>query len=86
MKIKSIFLIVTTALVTLVIVQNNEPVNVRILWTEVQMSKLILLLCFFLIGLIVGLVIRLSSGTKKLVIREDGQKSDLDDEDREFLS
>ncbi len=83
MKTKYIFLIVITAIITTIIVQNNDLVFVKVLWTEFEISKLILFGSFFLVGLFVGLFIRRSS---KKADEEEKQFNQLTAEDEEFLS
>ncbi len=81
MKFKTILTIALTAILTLVLVQNHEPILFKFLWLEFEISKVIALLLFFIAGLIVGL---LWASSKSKNVESDA--SELSEEDREFLS
>lgn len=82
MSLKSFFLIVITAIVTIIVVQNNELVNLKVLFWEFQLSKLLLILCSIIIGLIVGIVLRSRSKKNNLDLNTN---SPLSSDDREFI-
>jgi len=83
MKIKTLIIILLTASLTILLFQNSEPIGMKILWMEFQISKLIVIGAVFIVGLIVGLL--WASPKKKL---EDGEieNSVLEEEDKEWLS
>lgn len=83
MKIKTIFIILLTATLTLALFQNSELIAMKFLWMDFQISKLMLMVAVFVVGLIVGLL----WGAPKSKI-EDGEmeNSVLEDEDKEWLS
>jgi putative membrane protein len=56
MKTKYLIIIALTAILTIILVQNNEPMFIQILWMELKISKLLVLAGVFIVGLIVGLL------------------------------
>ena len=56
MKLKTIFTILVTAILTLGLFQNSEVISMKFLWMDFQISKLVLMLVVFIVGLIVGLL------------------------------
>lgn len=82
MKLKTIFTILVTAILTLGLFQNSEMISMKFLWMDFQISKLVLMLVIFIVGLIVGL---LWGAPKKKI--EDGEieNSVLEEEDKEWL-
>lgn len=82
MKIKSILIILLTASLTLLMIQNSEPISMKFFWQEFQFSKLILILVCFIIGLIVGILIRGFGARKPEIEISD---SELSEEDRTWL-
>lgn len=81
MKFKSILTIALTAILTMVLFQNHEPILFKFLWLEFEVSKVIALILFFIFGLIVGLLWASRSSKKP-----ESVSSELSEEDREFLS
>ena len=63
MRIKTIFLLILTILLTIVLMKNTESVNFWI-FGDHSVSKLAILAIFFLLGIIVGLILA-RSGKKK---------------------
>ena len=83
MKIKHIIIIALTAILTTILVQNNEPMFIQILWMRLEISKLVVLGAVFIVGLIVGLLWAARLGKKE---KEEATEVELlSDEDREFL-
>lgn len=83
MKIKYIFTILLTAIITLALFQNSEPILVKFLWMDFTVSKLVLIAAVFIVGLIVGLLWA-GSGMKKEVAPTE--KKELEEEDKDWLS
>lgn len=83
MKIKHIFIIAITAILTIILVQNNEQMDIQILWMELKISKLVALGAVFIVGLIVGLL--WAARFKQGEIQSSTEGEILSDEDREFL-
>jgi uncharacterized membrane protein YciS (DUF1049 family) len=83
MKIKTIFIILLTATLTLALFQNSEVIAMKFLWMDFQISKLILMVAVFVVGLIVGLI----WGAPKMKIEDEEMgNSVLEDEDKYWLS
>lgn len=98
MRIKTFFVILITVLVTIVLMNNTEEIDMWLFGTT-RISKLIILAVVFVLGFIVGaLVMR---PRKKKVIAEDEDlypeedpqnipvntyKTKLSDEDRDYIS
>ncbi len=55
-KIKLVVIIVVLVLTTIVLWQNTETVQARILFATVQMSRALLMMLTFVLGLIVGIL------------------------------
>ncbi len=83
MKTKYLIIIALTAILTIILVQNNEPMFIQILWMELKISKLLVLAGVFIVGLIVGLLWAARFSKKETEDRVEGNT--LSDEDREFL-
>ena len=83
MKIKTFFTILITASLTLLLFQNSEPIQMKFLWLDFSISKLVLIIAVFIIGLIVGLL----WGAPKLKIEDQEiENVGLDEEDKEWLN
>ena len=83
MKIKTFFTILLTASLTLLLFQNSEPIQMKFLWLDFSISKLVLIIAVFIIGLIVGLL----WGAPKLKIEDQEiENVGLDEEDKEWLN
>jgi uncharacterized integral membrane protein len=65
MRIKTIFLIVITILLTIVIMQNSDPVYLKVLFFTTRTSKLWMMLWVALIGFVIGYLVGRPK-TKKL--------------------
>lgn len=83
MKIKLIFIILLTATLTLALFQNSESIAMKFLWMDFQISKLILMVAIFIVGLIVGLLWATPSSKIEEAETENGV---LEDEDKDWLS
>ncbi len=82
MKFKTVFTIFITAILTIAIFQNSESIAMKFLWMDFQLSKLILMLVLFIVGLIVGLL--WAAPTRKM-LAEDEENAELNEEDKEWL-
>ncbi|UKJ06396.1 hypothetical protein [Solitalea lacus] len=54
MSLKTIFIIVVTALLTIVLMQNTSDVNVRILLWDVRVSFILLMACIAILCFLIG--------------------------------
>ena len=83
MKIKTFFTILLTASLTLLLFQNSEPIQMKFLWMDFSISKLLLIITVFIIGLIVGL---LWGAPKAKTENGEIENSVLEEVDKEWLS
>ena len=56
-KVKLIAIVVVSILTIVILVQNTEPVQARILFARVQMSLALLMMLTFFLGFIVGILV-----------------------------
>ena len=97
MRIKTFFIILITVLVTIVLMNNTEEIDMWLFGTT-RISKLIILAVVFVLGFIVGALI-MRPRKKKETLEEDEYpeedpqnppvntyKSKLSDEDRDYIS
>lgn len=92
MRIKTILLIVVTILLTIIIMQNNQPVTFSILFWSPRFSILIMMALIAITSLIIGIQI----GRPRKIRFDDshpsmdnptGTKTDtLSDEDRDYIN
>lgn len=98
MRIKTFFVILITALVTIVLMNNTEEIDMWLFGTT-RISKLIILAVVFVLGFIVGALVMRPRKKKALSEEEDiypeedpqnapvnTYKSKLSDEDRDYIS
>ncbi len=57
MSFKTISIAVLAILLTVVIMQNNEEMSFKLLFTEVLVSKLVVMLACFIVGILIGAVL-----------------------------
>jgi uncharacterized integral membrane protein len=91
MRIKTIFLIVATMLLTVIIVNNSEEVEFNIFLWHPRISKLVMMAIIAIVSFLIGLLV----GRPKKVKFDDshpsmdnptGSKNDtLSNEDREYI-
>ncbi|MFC3562476.1 lipopolysaccharide assembly protein LapA domain-containing protein [Pedobacter jamesrossensis] len=89
---KTIFIIVLTALLTIFLMVNTEPVDFDFLVTTVAVSKLLVIGICVVIGFIIGFIV---GRPRKTITNYDdeiqkhnpnGIKKELSDEDKEYIS
>jgi len=92
MRIKTIAIIVITALLTIVLVQNTGPVNFSFLWATFRLSKLVMLISVAAVAFILGVLAGRPSRVKRLGDdlydnHPDKENANtLSDEDRDYIS
>ncbi|MBI4620770.1 MAG: LapA family protein [Desulfobacterales bacterium] len=64
MKIKSIIILVLVALLVIFLLQNTEVIEVRFLFWQISMSRIVLLFSTFIVGLITGWFLRILTSKK----------------------
>jgi uncharacterized integral membrane protein len=92
MRIKTIIIIVLTILITVVLMQNTGPVTFTILFSDVHVSKLVVLAIIALFAFILGILVGRPRRTK-YISNDFPEKNEnyenpntLSDEDREYIS
>jgi len=88
---KTIFIIILTALLTIFLMLNVEPVDFNFLFVTFAVSKLLVIGICIVVGFIIGFV---AGRPKKTVSSYDDEidrnqttsKSELSDEDRDYIS
>ncbi|WP_421938924.1 lipopolysaccharide assembly protein LapA domain-containing protein [Pedobacter sp.] len=89
---KTIFIIALTALLTIFLMVNTEPVDFDFLVTTVPVSKLLVIGICIVIGFIIGFIVgrprkTLSSYDDEIARNQaNGNKKELSDEDRDYIS
>lgn len=89
---KTIFIIILTALLTIFLMVNTEPVDFDFLITTVAVSKLLVIGICIIIGFIIGFIVgrprkTLSSYDDEIAKNHpNGNKKELSDEDRDYIS
>jgi uncharacterized integral membrane protein len=92
MRIKTMFIILVTVLITLVLVQNSDAVYFKFLWASFRMSKLIMMAIVGIVTFILGVLVGRPSRVKKLGAdyiegeHERNSPGTLSDEDRDYIS
>lgn len=92
MSAKTIFIIILTALLTIFLMVNTEPVDFDFLVTTVPVSKLLVIGVCIIIGFVIGFI---AGRPRKTVSSYDDEiernqpvsnKKELSDEDRDYIS
>jgi uncharacterized integral membrane protein len=92
MRIKTIFLIVVTILLTIIIMQNNQTYNFNILFWHPLVSNLVVMAVIAIISFIIGILVGRPRKVKfdnshPSLDNPTGTKPDtLTDEDREYIN
>jgi uncharacterized integral membrane protein len=92
MRIKTMFIILVTVLITIVLVQNTEPVYFSFLWASFRISKLVMMAVVGIVAFILGVLVGRPSRVKKLGAdyiegeHERDMPGTLSDEDRDYIS
>lgn len=90
MQSKTIFIIITTALLTIFLMLNTEAVDFDFLVTTVPISKLVVIGICILIGFILGYISAkpkstVSSYDDELKFNKEEDEQSLSDEDRDYI-
>ncbi len=89
---KTIFIIILTALLTIFLMVNTEPVDFNFLVTTIAVSKLLVIGVCIIIGFIIGFIV---GRPRKTVASYDDEieghhpvsnKKELSEEDRDYIS
>ncbi len=92
MRIKTMFIIFITVLLTVVVMQNTDEVIFKFLFAKFYVSKLVILLTVAVVAFIIGILVA-RPGRAKYVPGQDTETDDfkkqsntLSDEDRDYIS
>jgi uncharacterized integral membrane protein len=92
MRIKTMFIIFVTVLLTVVIMQNTDKVLFTFLFTDFRISKLVLLLIVAIVSFIIGVLIgrpskpKYTPGQNEDINNLKNKSDTLSDEDRDYIS
>ncbi|PJJ84412.1 LapA family protein [Mucilaginibacter auburnensis] len=92
MRITTILIIVITILLTVVLMQNTDPVRFTILFTDVRMSKLTAMAATGVVGFILGYMVGRPKRARQIAPdyreydNEDDGPDTLSEEDRRYIS
>ena len=92
MRLKTIIVIVITILLTIVLMQNTEPVKFTLLFTTVYMPKLVLTTAFSVVAFILGVLVgrpkkaKYDIGAYHDSIHKKNDDGTLSDEDRDYIN
>jgi uncharacterized integral membrane protein len=92
MRIKTIIIILITAILTIILVQNNTRVNFDFLWATFAMSKLVMLLIVAVIAFVLGILVGRPNKIKRLggdweqTTAGKSNTSTLSDDDKEYIA
>lgn len=91
MSLKTIFVVIVAVLLTIILMQNTGPVPFTLLFTEVHISKLLVMAVVAIVAFILGVLVGRPKKAKYDIGRyhDDLHKDDpntLSDEDREYIS
>jgi uncharacterized integral membrane protein len=92
MRITTMLIIILTVLLTVVLMQNTDPVRFTILFGDVRMSKLIVMAAVAVVAFILGYMVGRPKGARYIApdYREDDRDDDdpntLSEEDRRYIS
>ncbi len=103
MSFKTYAIIFLSVAITIIFMQNLDPVPFKVLWMEFTVAKLIMMLIVTVFGFILGLIVARPRKKKLAETTENGipfeisqpvdepyletkPKSNLSDEDREYLN
>ena len=92
MRITTMLIIVITILLTIVLMQNTDPVRFTILFSDVRMSKLAAMATTAAVGFVLGYLVGRPKRARQIApnYREDDIEDDdpdtLSEEDRRYIS
>lgn len=92
MRIKTIIIILVTVILTIVLMQNTEPVSFSFLWATFKMSKLVMMAFIGVVTFILGVLVGRPARVKKLggtFIEGEHERNNpntLSDEDKDYIS
>jgi uncharacterized integral membrane protein len=92
MRIKTMFIIIITVLLTVAIMQNTDKVLFTFLFADFRVSKLVVLLIVAIVSFIIGVLVgspgkpKYIPGQNQEINNSKKQPDTLSDEDKEYIS
>lgn len=91
MRAKTLFVVVLTVLVTVVLMQNSDEVKFKVLLWEMYLPKLVIMTGVAAIGIILGFIMGSPSKANQNNINQSNQNNQppydtLSQEDRDYIS
>jgi len=93
MKAKTLFVIILTVLITVILMQNMDEVKFKVLFWELYLPKLVILTGVIFIGIILGLLLRSRSSRVSNIENNynnlnnyQNTNDTLSPEDRDYIS
>jgi len=93
MRIKTIFLVIITVLLTIVLMQNNQVVKFNVLFGQIYTSNLVMMAIFAILGFMIGFMVARprKPATFKSAADDDTDLSKkpgrtLTDEDKDYIN
>lgn len=92
MRIKTIIIVVTAILLTIVLMQNTGPVRFTLFFTDVYVSKLVMLASVAVVAFILGVLVgrpkkaKYNIGAYHDSVNKKEDDGTLSDEDREYIN
>ena len=92
MRITTILIIVVTVLLTVVLMQNTDPVRFTILFADVRMSKLTVMAATAFVGFILGYMVGRPKKARNIAPHyhegdhDEDNPDTLSEEDRKYIS
>lgn len=92
MRIKTIFVLVLTVIITVIIMQNTDEVKFNILFGSYYFPKIVMLTGMSVAGFLLGFVVGRPRNKKYNIdehhneLREEGKSNTLSDDDRDYIS
>ena len=92
MRIKTIFIIIITVLLTVVIMQNTKAVPFNFLFSTFYVSQMVMLIAVAVVGFIVGLIVGRPARAKYMPVKDpeietkNNKPDTLSQQDRDYIS
>lgn len=91
MRAKTLFVVILTVLITVILMQNADEVKFKVLFWDLYLPKLVIMTGVIFLGIILGLLIGSSSKPKRTETMDANQINQLpydtlSAEDRDYIS
>jgi uncharacterized integral membrane protein len=85
MRIKTMIVVLITALLTIVLMQNTDSVEFGFLWTDFRLPKLLIMTGFSVVAFILGLLVGRPKRVKQVGGDAGNNRSNLSEEDQDYI-